>query len=207
MAQIKNVLFDLGGVLLDIDYQRTLDAFIALGFEHFENMYTQYSADKLFDKLETGHISNQDFYTQILKKAPAGLEENNIREAWNAMLLTFRADTLPFIKNLSKTHAVYLLSNTNAVHLEAVHQIIKRDTGITDFDSYFTKAYYSNLIGYRKPNADAFEFILDDAGLKAEETIFIDDSYNNIDAAAALGFRTHLLLPSERIQAALGEIC
>ncbi len=201
MPELKNIVFDLGGVLLDIDYGKTKISFEELGFNQFDKMYTQYSADMLFSDLETGKISNDHFFDYLVTAADGKVTKGQIATAWNAMLGNFRVASLGFLEELSKKFRLYLLSNTNAIHLEAFNEIFRRETGKASLDAYFTKAYYSNNIGYRKPNDDVFEFILNDAGIKAEETLFIDDSYNNIETAKKLGFKTHLLLAGEKIEA------
>ena len=198
--QIKNVIFDLGGVLLNIDYNRTKDAFAALGFLKFEDMYNQYHSDGLFTRLETGQVTPDEFYQHMLAHAPHGVTANDIHMAWNAMLLNFRKPTLAFITELRKTRNVYLLSNTNAIHKAAFLEIISAETGVKDFDGCFTKAWYSHKIGMRKPDVATYQYVLKDAGIKAEETMFIDDSYNNVEGALAAGIRTHLLLLNEQIQ-------
>lgn len=200
MAVLKNIIFDLGGVLLNIDYEKTKISFKELGFVNFDEMYTQYSADMLFSNLETGKISNDHFFDYLVKAAGGQITKEQIAIAWNAMLLDFRVPSLDFLEGLAKKYRLYLLSNTNAIHLEAFKQIFTKETGRPSLDAYFTKAYYSNNIGFRKPNEDVFEFILKDAGIKAEESLFIDDSYNNIEAAKKLGFQTHLLTPGEKIE-------
>lgn len=200
MQELKNIVFDLGGVLLNIDYNKTENSFKELGFLNFNEMYSQYSADMLFSNLETGKISNAHFYEKMLEAGKGKLSQEQITTAWNAMLLNFRTPSLGFLEDLSKKFNLYLLSNTNAIHLEAFEELFTRETGKPSLDAYFTKAYYSNRIGYRKPNADIFEFVMKDAGIKAAETLFIDDSYNNIEAAKNLGFKTHLLLAGEKIE-------
>ncbi|MEO6537644.1 MAG: HAD family phosphatase [Ferruginibacter sp.] len=199
MANTKNIIFDLGGVLLNIDYQKTFDAFRQLGFTHFEHMYSQYTADALFKKLETGKISKEDFYKTLINQLP-GISEQDITEAWNAMLLDFRLPSLNFLQTLSANHQLFLLSNTNAIHFPAFRQIFFQETGMVSIDDFFTKAYYSHLIKLRKPEKAVFEFVLQDAGILAAETLFIDDSYNNIEAAMSLGFSTHLLVAGETIE-------
>lgn len=197
---IKNIIFDLGGVLLNIDYQRTSEAFKDLGFVAFDNMYGQYRADELFEKLETGAISKEDFYTVLQGVAASPIEEEKLGQAWNAMLLDFREGSLQYLKKLSGQYNLYLLSNTNSIHLEAFEKVFEKQFGTGSLDEYFTKAYYSNRIGRRKPNPDIYAFILEDAGINAGETLFIDDSYNNLEAAAAMGIHTHLLKPGEVIE-------
>lgn len=198
-ARLRNIIFDLGGVLINIDYARTKDAFEALGFNKFEAMYSQYTADALFSDLETGKISDSDFYSVLMKQEPY-LSENDLRNAWNAMLLEFRLGSLSFLEDLRQRYNLYLLSNTNVIHRAAFKTIFREQTGFESLDNFFTRSWYSDLVGLRKPNEDIFEFVLEDADLKANETLFIDDSYNNIETAKKLGFETHLLVPGELIE-------
>ena len=200
MSELKNIIFDLGGVLLNIDYQKTKISFEELGFNHFDQMYSQYSADMLFSDLETGKVTNDHFLAYLVKAADGKINGEQIAAAWNAMLLDFRIPSLHFLEELAKKYKLYLLSNTNAIHLAAFNETFKRETGKPSLDAYFTKAYYSNNVGLRKPNEDIFEFVLKDEGIKADETLFIDDSYNNIETAKKMGFQTHLLQPEEKIE-------
>lgn len=200
MTVIKNIIFDLGGVLLNIDYGKTKAAFEALGFNHFDEMYTQYMSDPIFAELERGILAEDAFYEHIMPAASKPVTKPQLKEAWNAMLLDFREDSLRFVEKLSQHYKLYLLSNTNAIHLAAFNKLFSAQTGKASLDAYFTKAYYSHLVGLRKPNRDIYEFVLKDAGLIATETLFIDDSYNNIDAAKETGLQAHLLLPGERVE-------
>ncbi len=204
MTSLKNIIFDLGGVLLDIDYQQTKKAFEDLGFDEFEKMYSQYSADAVFAQLETGAISNTVFYDIMIRRSGGRIPQQSISNAWNAMLLEFREETLFFLESLAGKYSLYLLSNTNAIHLAAFEEIFTAQTGKASLNNYFTKAYYSHEVGLRKPNEDIFEFILEDAGIEASESLFIDDSYNNIQTADRLGFKTHLLLPGQKIETLQG---
>lgn len=201
MNEIRNIIFDLGGVLLNINYQKTAHAFEQLGFHDFNNMYTQYTADEIFSKLETGKISNEDFYNSLLAKAAQPIRVEDLQTAWNAMLLDFRTESLAKLRQLKLDYKIFLLSNTNDIHWQAFQTIFTESTGEDSLDHHFHKAYYSHQVGLRKPNADIYEFVAADAGLEIAETIFIDDSYNNIEAASALGFQTHLLLAGEKIEA------
>ena len=200
MSNLKNIIFDLGGVLLNIDYYKTEKAFVALGFTEFTEMYNQYQSDVVFTRLEKGTISNDDFYNYMIKAAVGNITREQIETAWNAMLLDFRKESLSFLKQISKSYKVYLLSNTNAIHLQAFSAIFTEQTGEATLDDYFTKAYYSHKLGLRKPNEDIFEFVSSDAGVVAAESLFIDDSVNNIDTALRMGFKTHLLLPGEMVE-------
>jgi glucose-1-phosphatase len=200
MHTIKNIIFDLGNVLLDIDYNRTIEAFERLGFENFRKAYAPEKMAPLFESIETGKISEEELYNMIksLNKNPIATEQ--IKYAWNALLLDFRIESLEYLKKLSGRYKIYLLSNTNSIHLTAFNEILIREGQNHTLESYFTKAYYSNIIGYRKPYAESYLFVLDDAGIKAGETLFIDDLPVNIAGAKAVGLQTHLLLPHERIE-------
>lgn len=197
---IKNIIFDFGGVLLNIDYSKTSTAFRQLGFDNFDEMYGQFTADSLFEQLETGAVSNEAFLDRLLSAAKKDIDRSQLAAAWNAMLLDYRLESLSFLEKLSGHYKLYLLSNTNAIHIDEFRQRFVRETDQPSLDAYFTKAYYSHEVGLRKPNADIYEFVLKDAGLKPGETLFIDDSINNIEAAKKLGIHTHLLLPNERIE-------
>lgn len=200
MAQTKNIIFDLGGVLLDLDFQKTIDAFEKLGLNDFGNMFSQFKADELFIKLETGHFNEPDFYEAIKKRTAKKISETEIDHAWNALILQFRIESLALLEKLATDHNLYLLSNTNSIHLKYFKQIFTKQTGKHSLDSYFSKAWYSNEVGLRKPGATIFEFVLKDGNLEAAETLFIDDTLANIEAAQKLGFKTHHLLPTERIE-------
>ncbi len=197
---LKNIIFDLGNVLFSIDYKKTEQAFETLGYNNFADMYSQFSADALFEKMETGQITNKAFYKRMIELHGGPVTEEQIDKAWNGMLLNWRIESLHFLEQLSKKYKIYLLSNTNDIHLQAVIKLLKEQTGRDSIDQLFTVAYYSHKINFRKPNADIFEFVLKDANINATETLFIDDLVNNIETAAKLGFKTHQLLEGEKIE-------
>ena len=195
-----NIIFDLGGVLINLDFDKTTNAFRELGFPNFENMFSQFKADQLFEKLEKGQINREDFFTVLQKVGIKGISTGQIEFAWNSMLLDFREESLAFLNELGKSSNLFLLSNTNAIHFDAFNQILKEQTGKDSLEHFFTKTYYSHHLGLRKPNNDIFDFVLKDAGITAAETLFIDDTSSNIETAQKMGFQTHLLLPGERIE-------
>ncbi|MEO6232277.1 MAG: HAD family phosphatase [Ferruginibacter sp.] len=200
MLPIKNIIFDLGGVLLNIDYNRTSQAFKKLGVLGFDDLYSQANANHLFEALETGAIEEDEFYETIDTYCLPETTQRQMEEAWNKMLIDFREGSLEFLKKLSDKYNLYLLSNTNSIHLTAFNKILADQTGQNSLDAYFIKSYYSHLIKLRKPYPSTYQWVLRDAGLKADETLFIDDSINNIKGANEAGLQTHLLLHSEKIQ-------
>lgn len=200
MREIKNIIFDLGGVLLDIDFKKSTEAFKILGIKEFEKMFSQFKADELFEKLETGELNEPDFYSAIKKRTSLHITDAEIDEAWNALILNFRISSLEFLEKLAGKYRLYLLSNTNIIHLKFFKQLFTKETGKPSLDSYFTRAWYSNEINLRKPGTKIFEFILQQENLIAAETLFIDDTLSNIEAAQKMGFKTHHLLPTERVE-------
>ena len=200
MSKIKNILFDLGGVLIDIDYNKTAQAFIDLGIKNFNELYTQFTATDLFENFETGKATAADFYTTLQQYTHPPLTNMQIDAAWNAMLMDIRKESLEFLHEVKEQYNIYLLSNTNTIHLSAFNNILKAQTGLDSMNDFFIKSYYSHRIHLRKPYPATYQFVLQDAGLTASETLFIDDSKHNIEGAKETGIKTHLLLPDERIE-------
>ena len=191
--KIHNIILDLGGVVLNIDYNRTIEAFRQLGIENAAELYTQQAQFSLFDDLETGKISAVEFYDAFRKLTKKDLSDSAIQKAWNAMLLDFPKKRLETLQALSQQYRLFLLSNTNAIHYEAYTKTLRDTFGINNLSSFFEKEYYSHEIGVRKPHAEAFRLILSEQNIKAEETLFVDDSKQHIEGAERQGLKTYLL--------------
>jgi putative hydrolase of the HAD superfamily len=200
MQKIENIIFDLGGVLLDIDYNLTRVAFEKLGVVQFDDMYSQANADKLFQKLETGEISDEEFYKEMNRSTGLNLSEKEIREAWNAMLLSFREESLEFLDQVRERYQIFLLSNTNNIHHKSFYEIYHQKERKKSFEQYFDKAFYSFEIGLRKPEAVCYDWVLKDLKIEPEKTVFIDDSINNIEGAKVVGLQTVHLTAEKRIE-------
>ncbi len=190
MKKIENIIFDLGGVLLDIDYNLTRSAFEKLGVTRFDEMYSQANADQLFQKLETGHITENDFYKELKRSTGLELSDDEIRIAWNSMLLSFREGSLDFLERMRDSHQIFLLSNTNFIHLDAFRKTFYEKERKHSFEEYFDKALYSCEIGLRKPDEGCFNWVLDHLKIDPATTVFIDDSAQNIEAAQKTGLQT-----------------
>lgn len=183
---IRNIIFDLGGVILNINYYKTEKAFISLGIENFNELFNQFHADNFFKDFERGIVS-PDQFVKKLQTYKQGLASEQIIAAWNAMLLDFPVGRIDFLLNLKKRYQTFLLSNTNAIHHDAFQKIELRLTGESNsLDNCFEKAYYSHEIGFRKPDKEIFEYVISQNGLVPEETLFIDDTLANVEAAHAL---------------------
>ena len=199
MQNVRNIIFDLGGVLLDIDFRLTEKAFTNLGVKDFASFFNQFHSNDLFIKLET-EMNVQFFYDDFRTATGLHLSNKQIRDAWNALLLNFRKESIALLPKLKEKYQLYLLSNTNEIHLQEFQQRFETLFQQASFDDFFDAAYYSHRIGLRKPNASAYQFVLEKHGLIAEETLFIDDSINNIEAAQKLGIQTIHLLPGMKIE-------
>lgn len=195
MKAIKNIIFDLGGVLIHLEPKWTEAAFCALVGDKKE--YARIAAllqdENVFDDFETGKIGEAAFIEALQKYNPNEVTRAQLETAWNAMLLDIPASGLNLVRDLQdQGYQVYLLSNTNSIHLTEFKKIAKEENGITNFDALFDKAYYSHLIGSRKPHAAPFKYVLKDADLVAAETLFIDDNAPNLVGARLAGIHTLL---------------
>ncbi len=197
---IKNIIFDFGGVLLHLDFCRSYAAFERLGFSNFEEMFAQHNANDLFQQLETGAISPEKFYAQLQCIVPGPVTASQLQDAWNAMLVGYRKSSLDFLTKIKAQYNLFLLSNTNEIHYEQFANVLLRETSYDNLEDFFIKTWYSHRIHRRKPDLATYQFVLQDAGIRADETLFIDDSYSNLPNAEAAGIRTHLLLPEQRIE-------
>lgn len=192
---IKNIIFDFGNILIDLDIERTwvsLRHFV--GDDFTQKLKTAYPNGDVFIDFEIGKISEETFFETLRSVAEHPLSIRHIKEAWNAMLLTIKPERFEMLLQLRTQYKVFLLSNTNETHLNFVDGYLRTVYGfdIQHFNTtYFDKAYYSHEMGLRKPNVDIFEFVLQDAGLKAEESIFIDDVTANTEGAKSVGLNVY----------------
>ncbi|KAF9411267.1 hypothetical protein BGZ94_001387 [Podila epigama] len=189
---LKNLIFDLGNVILRLDQEATAKAFRTLGATNFPTL-SQHGNHSTIVDYETGKISAEDFRASVRSNIglPDSVTDAQFDEAWNAMLLDFPKGRLEFMRTLRNDYGykVYLLSNTNAIHIEHVDRVCLKDYEETSLHPFFDKVYYSHEIGHRKPSAEAFELILKDQGLVAGETLFLDDMPENVAAAKACGLQ------------------
>ena len=190
---IKNIIFDLGGVVINLDYNITIAEFKKLGIVDFEVFFTKHSQ---FDKLERGRISGKQFVAELKKYLPDSVSDQQVIGAWNAMLLDFPLERAELLAKLKTQYRTFLLSNTNELHLDCHSKLLQKEHGINDLSSFFEKQYFSHIVGMRKPDAEIYEFVLNENGLKPEETLFIDDNIKNIEGAVRCGIRSlHLKKP------------
>ena len=199
MAEIKNIIFDLGGVILNLNYQLTSSAFKKLGVKNFDNYYSQKEQVDLFNSFEKGLISPNEFVISVQKILPNYISKNNIISAWNSMLLNLPQKRLLLLQELKKSFRLFLLSNTNEIHIEFFEKQMQEAGQLETYYNCFEKIHYSSRIKYRKPDKECFEYVLKENHLKAKETLFIDDSIQHVISAKELGINTHHLQGNENI--------
>ena len=204
---IDTILLDLGGVLIDVDYDRTAQAFKGLGFTDFDGLYSKARQTDLFDRFETGELDAAGFRVELRRLFRPDLTDRQIDTCWNAMLGSIPQERIALVERLKDRYRLLLLSNTNAIHVPAFTEIVRRENGIADFKGLFHGAYYSCEIGLRKPNADAYLHVLASHHARPEKTLFIDDSPQHVDGAWRTGLRAeHLDLVKEDVVRLVGRL-
>lgn len=200
MQNLKNILFDLGGVFLDIDYRLTEQAFINLGITDFGQRFNQQFSNTLFEDLETGKITPEAFYDAFRKETGTNLTNTAIETAWNALLLDFPPERISWLEKMGEKYRVYLYSNTNIIHYQCfMNRFATKFEGKT-LNDYFQTAYYSHEIGMRKPYPSSYTRIMELENINPAETVFIDDTYKNITGAREAGLQTLWLQPGMILQ-------
>lgn len=189
---IKNIIFDLGHVLLDLDFERAENHFKDLLKEKFEEVYGGLHEQGHFLDYELGKFDEQVFAEKIKLASQKDISKAAIIHAWNSMLVELPKARIQMLQQLKNTHQVFLLSNTNATHIDWLDKHLQLDhqLNIQYFENVlFQKAYYSHQLHLRKPHLEIYEFVLNDIGIRPEETLFIDDREDNIEGARSKGIR------------------
>jgi glucose-1-phosphatase len=192
MHNIKNIIFDLGGVILNIDFKKTNDAFHSLGLENFSQHINQFHITDLFLQYETGQIDDIGFIEGVAKLSDKPISQDDIVDAWNALLLDFPRERIDLLKRIRTQYRTFLLSNTNSIHLREFQQRLHTEQGVY-LEDLFEKAYYSHVVNLRKPDAEIFSLVLKENNLDPWETLFIDDTESNFPEAKKLGIQIYHL--------------
>lgn len=188
---VKNLIFDLGGVILDLSVQDTLEAFSRLSGIPGEEVKRIFTGSPEFEDYEKGLLTDQQFREFVRQAYSIRAGDDQIDSSWNAMLLGIPLPKLQLLDKLRQSYNVFLLSNTNGIHLSYINEkILKPLTGKNSLDEWFHRAYYSHRMLKRKPDAEIFEQVLNENNLQPRETLFLDDNPANIAGAEKLGIRT-----------------
>lgn len=184
---IKNIIFDLGGVLLNIDQHATINAFKELGVNNFDEFFTFAKQSHLFDRLDKGEISPEDFRDEIRRISGRDLDDKDIDAAWNAMLHDLPRERITLLEMAREHYRTFLLSNTNAIHYPTYTRYMKDTYGYSSLSKLFERDYLSHEVGMRKPDPGIFNFVLEENNLNPRETLFIDDTERHVEGARKTG--------------------
>jgi FMN phosphatase YigB (HAD superfamily) len=184
----RNILFDLGGVILDINVQATLKMYYEFGFPPVLLQYPYHMRTDLFFRYETGKISTAAFRDELRNIAGVNVPDEKLDEAWNAMIVGIPVERTRLIQQLGTRFDLYMLSNTSPLHAP-VYERMYLETSGRPMRGDFRKIYYSFETGYHKPDPEAWKHVIADAGIIPGETLFVDDNIHNIKASQELGFQ------------------
>jgi putative hydrolase of the HAD superfamily len=192
-AAIRNIIFDFGGVICNIDISLAEKSFQSLGLKSFDSNYPESARDNLFRQLESGKLAARDFRDILKKYFSTTVSDDQIDAAWNAMILDIPEPRVRLLEKLSQLYRIFILSNSNVIHYQKYLYDFQTKYGYADFDALFEKAFFSFEIHLQKPGREVFEYVLVTAGLKPEETLFIDDSRQHVEGARSAGIQAYHL--------------
>lgn len=187
---IRNIIFDLGGVVLNLDYHRCLGSFEKLGFHGIDQYLSKFHPSGIFKSLEIGQLNEDEFVSELNAAFGLQVDKKEILEAWGSFLLDIPEKRLKLLTQLKENFNVYLLSNTSQPHATIFEKKFRLNNGFQTIDDFFDDVYYSFRIGSPKPQREAYTAVLNQSGLEASESLFIDDSEINTKAANELGINS-----------------
>lgn len=187
---IKAILFDLGDVIINIDFALTYQAFQKLTDKNLDEVYEQFHEHQIWERYETGELSSPEFLTLLKERLEITATDEVLLKAWNALLLDIPKKRIDLIQKLATNYRLLILSNTSHYHIQAVNQILNTAHAIPDLKQLVHKVYYSYEMGLRKPDPAIYQQVLDQEGLLAHEVVFLDDNKENIDSAQQMGIHT-----------------
>ena len=199
MQAIKNIIFDLGGVLINLDNKLTEKAFVELGAKNFSQYFGHGFAASFFKEYEIGKIGDEEFINNLRELGNLTVSDEIIIKAWDALLLDFPPQRIELLQKLGKEYRIFLFSNTNALHMKTVRKIYQDTFKDGTLDGLFEKAYYSNVLGMRKPDVASYQNITNENALNPSETLFVDDALINVEGANAAGLKGFYLEPGKTI--------
>jgi FMN phosphatase YigB (HAD superfamily) len=194
-AQIKNIILDWGGVITDIDMNKSEAAFKKIGLNDFRKHYFMAEQIEFYRLFEEGRLSPGEFRRNLRTYLSLPVSDEDIDEAWAAMLGDTPGDRWDLLHKIRDSYRTFLLSNTSVLHVESYFNYLHRKFGVRGYHHLFEKVYFSYETGFRKPDARAFRLVLSENGLIPEETLLIDDSQRNIETARQLEIRVYHLQP------------
>lgn len=194
---IKNIIFDLGGVVIDIDFELTFKALAELSPYSLNETKKIMGELNIWDIYERGELSDDEFIKTLKKELKITAYNDKVIAAWNALLLQIPKERIDLIRTLNNKHQTYVLSNTSLYHIIGLNQILKESSGDLSLHSVMNNTiYFSYEINRRKPDLDIYEFVIKDANITPSETVFLDDNLDNVLAAREAGLNAiHVEVP------------
>jgi glucose-1-phosphatase len=199
-ANIRNIIFDFGGVILDIDPQQTINTLRNQGIKNVEVFSTPEFQEQVMNKFERGILTPELFREKVRFFLDSKMSDQHIDDAWNALLLDIPKERIAVLEQVKHNYNTFLLSNSNEIHYDVYVRDLQLRFGYREFDQLFHKAYFSFDLHLSKPNPEIFEFVMNQHKMIAEETLFIDDTLEHIEAARKLGMRCYQLVKPERVR-------
>ncbi len=199
-SDIETIIFDFGGVIIDIDPQLTMNDFAALGARKLDPDEMQDMIATLIRRFERGIFTPEVFRNRMRDYLQFKATDQEFDDAWNALLFDIPAERIAIIEEVKKNYRIYLLSNSNEIHYDLFTRDLQLRFGYTEFDGLFEKSFFSFDLHMTKPDLEIYEFVIYQHGLDVSKTLFIDDSEENIVAAKKLGLNAYLLKKPERVR-------
>lgn len=193
MSKINAIIFDLGGVIINLDINNTITEFNKLSSVPFESLFTQLQQTPIFDLFDKGLVNENDFFSELKTVLNGNPTDEQMIFAWNAMLLDFPKHRLDLLMTLKSKYRLFLLSNTNETHITAFEKSLYKEHQYKNLEPFFEKVYYSCRMGMRKPDTEIFESVLKENNLNPSETLFIDDTIHHVNGALKKYIQAYLL--------------
>lgn len=195
-SEIKNIIFDLGGVIINLSVQETYQAFSRLSNISLSEMKILVHSNSFFREYEKGHISDDQFRNELRSFLKVQVSDKELDDAWNAMLLDIPVQRIRLLEKLKSEFNLFLLSNTNNIHLQCFNAQVRQVTGQQSLDIYFHQAYYSHLVKMAKPDIEIYQHVIENNKLVPHQTLFLDDNIENLEGAKKAGIQTfHIQYP------------
>lgn len=195
----KNIIFDLGGVILNVDVNKTFNTFFNLVEKPLNIENRRNEIFSLCNKFEMDLLSEFEFREKICKILNITIDDDYFDKIWNSMILDYPPARIQLLKNLTSKYNIALLSNTNRIHHKHFVNLFKTRFDF-DFSSLFMYEFYSHDLKLRKPDEKIFYAVLEKSNFKAEDTFFIDDNFDNVETAKKCGLSAYQIKESESIE-------
>lgn len=191
-SKVKVIVFDLGDVVINIDFMLTYKAFAAISGESLDSTLMKFEELEVFDKYEKGVFTDEEFVIFLQTNIAPKASDEEIINAWNAILLDIPPARINLMKSLQTKYETYILSNTSNIHIIEVNNILRKATGVSDLKQLVIKPFYSYEMGLRKPSKEIYDTMVAEIGCEPEEVVFVDDNEANVVSANAMGIKAIL---------------